>query len=32
MDDKIKSVLVLTVTVVICTLLIYLAYIFIGGV
>ena len=32
MDDKIKSILVLTITVVICTLLIYLAYTFIGGV
>lgn len=32
MDDKLKSILVLTITVVICTLLIYLAYTFIGGV
>lgn len=32
MDDKIKSILVLTITVIICTLLIYLAYTFIGGV
>ena len=31
MKDNLKSILVLTITVIICTLLIYLAYTFIGG-